>query len=157
MKISRFSTSETHMELKTHFRLWIALTTLDESSCHFQKGIERRSSSTVVHIRASVSKGSLKDGWIWIATIKENFASLDSYILTLACRRLRRRVEAVIDAGGDFIQWSNSHIPNLLPSFLNLIKSLKLTILCSFVYNLENIRGYVAHPVWLLETMCQIR
>jgi hypothetical protein len=39
-----------------------------------------------------------------IATIKENFASLDRYILTWDCRRLRRRVGAVIDAGGDFIE-----------------------------------------------------
>ena len=52
-----------------------------------------------------------------IATIKENYASLDRYILTWTCRQLRRPVEAVIEAGGDFVELSTSHIPILLASF----------------------------------------
>ena len=48
--------------LESRFRLWVATTTLAQSSCQFQKDIKRRSSSTVAQIRAAVSKGSLKDG-----------------------------------------------------------------------------------------------
>ena len=38
------------------------------------------------------------------AIIKENFASLDSDMVVRACGRFRGRVEAVIGAGGDFIE-----------------------------------------------------
>ena len=47
--------------LETRFRPWVALTTLAESSCFYQKGTERRSSSTVAQIIAAVSKSSLKE------------------------------------------------------------------------------------------------
>ena len=51
-----------NLNLESRFSLWVATTTLAQSSCHFQKGIKRRSSSSVAQIRAAVSKGSLKDG-----------------------------------------------------------------------------------------------
>jgi len=47
----------------------------------------------------------------------EKFASLDRDMVTRACGRFRGRVKAVIEAGGDFIEKSNSHIPIMLVSF----------------------------------------